>query len=536
MDILKAFSLTDGKSHNINIQGTPDDPLFPENQIGNLLGVSCIRSTTRNIDCDELRIVQDSYTVGGFQKIAFLTEAGLYHVLSRSNKPIAQKFQIWMVGVLKEIRKTGEYKLKQQNEIDRQLLIQKNKVDLHKKYLELFHKKNVVYLCKIKHEEDNKFIIKIGSTQNIKERVANITNNYSVIPIIIDIFECSNHTKFESWIRAHESIKSLYHRFQKKDGTISRETFLVTEQDYNTIILLIKERIDGFIENRERILELELKQTEVSTRLAIAEIEKRKLDLEIIRELQKNETPIIQQYENKLESPPIEVTQMQQNNNVNFVKKRVNKRSPKVYQYDPETLELTKIYDNIIDVIRDIQGSCVTQLKDSVENNAVYRNYRWMFSNKSDTEMPIPPPTERTKQISIEYIAMIDIKKTHIISVFPSQKEAAEARNLSGFSTISRAIKQGTPSSGHYWNSFNNCSQEMKDEYLKKNSLPEKHVHASSVSVKQIDPITNNEIKTFNSVTDVILQFQMSRTSLKRASDNDTVHNGFKWKMIKTTK
>ena len=76
----------------------------------------------------------------------------------------------------------------------------------------------------------------------------------------------------------------------------------------------------------------------------------------------------------------------------------------------------------------------------------------------------------------------------------------------------------------------------MKDEYLKKKSLPEKHVHASSVSVKQIDPITNNEIKTFNSVTDVILQFQMSRTSLKRASVNDTVHNGFIWKIIKPTK
>lgn len=540
MDILKAFLITNSEGHHVNVQGTLDDPLFQANQIGELLGISCIRSTLRGFDDDKLKVLIETKTPGGIQKTMFLTEAGLYRVLFRSNRPIAQKFQSWFAHKLKEMRITGENKLKESLEIDRQLLIQKARHDIHKKCLELFNNKNTVYICKIKDEENDKFIIKIGSTQNIKERITNISYSYSVIPILFDAFECPNQIKFESWIRGHEFTAALRYPFRKKDGTVSRETFLVTESDYNEIIKIIKGNKIMFMDNTERILELELKKQHASMELAAAELEKRRLDLEIIRELQKNAVLENNIITNDFQSEPtIDNTILfdsQSDDACSSVKKRVNVRSPKVYQYDPKTLELTKIYDAIIDAIRDIQGSCVTQLKDAVENNAIYRNYRWMFSNKSNTEIPTPPPTERTKQMSIEYIAMIDIKQTHIITVFPSLKEAAAARNLAGFSTISRAIKQGTPSSGHYWNSFNNCSKEMKDEYLKNNSLPEKHIHASSMSVKQIDPISNNEIKTFNSVTDVVLQFQMSRTSLKRASDNDTVHNGFKWKIVKPTK
>ena len=44
MDILKAFSiLGDGSDeHQINIKGTPDDPLFQANQIRKLLGITNI--------------------------------------------------------------------------------------------------------------------------------------------------------------------------------------------------------------------------------------------------------------------------------------------------------------------------------------------------------------------------------------------------------------------------------------------------------------------------------------------------------------
>ena len=106
------------------------------------------------------------------------------------------------------------------------------------------------------------------------------------------------------------------------------------------------------------------------------------------------------------------------------------------------------------------------------------------------------------------------------------------SRNLAGFSTISRAIKKNGISSGHYWNVFNKCSKEMKDEYLKHNELPEQHTKANGVKVLQISPITNEEIKQFDSITEVLKKFQMSRITLNNASEKGDIHNGFKWKVL----
>jgi prophage antirepressor-like protein len=50
------------------------------------------------------------------QDVTFLTEKGLYKVLFRSRKPIAQKFQNWVCEVIKEIRLNGLYEL--QKEVD----------------------------------------------------------------------------------------------------------------------------------------------------------------------------------------------------------------------------------------------------------------------------------------------------------------------------------------------------------------------------------------------------------------------------------
>ena len=54
MDIVKAFSNV-GLSHgvSINIQGTPEDPLFQAKQIGTLLGLVNIHESMKDFDEDE---------------------------------------------------------------------------------------------------------------------------------------------------------------------------------------------------------------------------------------------------------------------------------------------------------------------------------------------------------------------------------------------------------------------------------------------------------------------------------------------------
>jgi anti-repressor protein len=56
------------------------------------------------------------HTLGGDQQVTFLTEKGLYKVLFKSRKPIAEKFQNWVCEVIKEIRLNGLYDLQKEIE------------------------------------------------------------------------------------------------------------------------------------------------------------------------------------------------------------------------------------------------------------------------------------------------------------------------------------------------------------------------------------------------------------------------------------
>jgi prophage antirepressor-like protein len=532
MDILKAFSLCD-EHYPINIQGTIENPLFQAKQIGALLKMSNILTTITNYS-NELKVYKDFVSLGGIQKTTFLTEAGLYRLLARSNKPIAEKFQLWMIQVLKEIRLTGEYKLKQQLEIDSKLIYEKAKRELHNKILQLYHNKNVVYICKLKDENDDKFIIKIGSTQNIKERMANISNTYGVVPILLDVFETQHYIKLEKIIHSNESVKSLYYSITKLDGIIARETFIVNEDQYKNIIILINQeitKINNNDMNSKEMIELKIKLNETE----IKKFQEETISLE--KKIELKQQPIetrekTQINDNNQSTETEDVETNEEEINCNFVKRRFNTRSPKVFQYNKDTLELINIYDSVIDVIRNVHGSSHTGLREASKANTIYKNCRWVLQDRDIIETPIPLPTVKSSNKSIEYIAMIDIKKTKIMEVFASQRDAAESRNLAGFSTISRAIKQSSISSGHYWNFFDNCSQEMKDEFLSNNSLPDRFIKKNSKYVIQIDPITNKEIQQFASITDVTLKFQMSHTTLKKVSISNEIHKGYKWKII----
>ena len=532
MDILKVFSLCDS-THSINIQGTHEEPLFQANQIGKILGMKNINEILRKYD-DNFKVISETDTVTrGIQKTTFLTEKGLYRVLSRSNKPIAEKFQNWMVDVIKEIRLTGQYKLQQQIEIDIKLIQLQEKQKTHKKMVELFHQKNIVYVCKMKEMENNKFIIKIGSSQDIKQRMTQLPIEYNMIPLLLDVFESVSHVRLEKNIHKNTGIKSLQHQLKKKDNTLSRETYLVNEDEYENIIQIIKKEIKKISTEEEagKMVDLEIKKTELEIKKT--ELETKKTELETInKKIEFQE----QQKQEPIQEPMVEPT-------INpcpepltiknaYIRNRENARSPKVYQYDPETKELIKIYDSVIATIRDIDGAAYTPLKTAAKNNTIYKGFRWLFVDKTKSEEPILPPTVEIRTQEVRLVAMIDIQQTKIMEVFDCQKNAAISRKLEGFSTISRAIKSGGISSGHYWKWWDDCSPEMKQAYLEHHKLPEKHVSKNGCKVLKMHPLTDDKIHTYYSITDVLMKYQMSRATLKKISDSNEVYNGFKWRIV----
>ena len=98
-----------GSSVYILMQGL--EPLFLAKDVCDTLDIKNVSDALSNLDEDEKSTIAfaDS-TLGGNPNKLFVTEAGLYTLITRSNKPEAKAFRRWITHeVLPMIRKTGAY-------------------------------------------------------------------------------------------------------------------------------------------------------------------------------------------------------------------------------------------------------------------------------------------------------------------------------------------------------------------------------------------------------------------------------------------
>jgi prophage antirepressor-like protein len=198
MDIVKAFNANDLHTE-IVIKGTVTDPLFRASDVGVVLDISNIRTSITDFDESE-KVVRTTDTLGGAQEVTFLTEKGLYKVLFRSRKPIAQKFQNWVCEVVKEIRLTGIYKM--QNEINK-AIEEKNKIR-EKTLIEHFPSNvQCVYYGTIdNNSEKGERLIKFGNSNNLKNRIYNHKKTYDNFRLI-NAFKVENKLQIENAIKEH---------------------------------------------------------------------------------------------------------------------------------------------------------------------------------------------------------------------------------------------------------------------------------------------------------------------------------------------
>ena len=178
MEVVKAFTANNMHT-DIVIKGTINDPLFRASDIGEILEMGNIRTSIQNFDETE-RHVHTMDTSTGPKQVTFLTEKGLYKVLFKSRKPIAEKFQNWVCEVIKEIRLNGVYDLQKQLlqvedqktkeyelKLEKQKVLEREKI-LFKEYATIG---SIVYIIKVKTFENKQYIIKLGeSRRGVKDR------------------------------------------------------------------------------------------------------------------------------------------------------------------------------------------------------------------------------------------------------------------------------------------------------------------------------------------------------------------------------
>lgn len=103
---LQIFNYNEKQIRTVAIDG---EPWFVLKDVCEVLGISKYRDVAERLDEDERGSVRVD-TLGGTQRMAAVNESGLYHVIIRSDKPVAKPFRKWVTAdVLPTMRKTGGY-------------------------------------------------------------------------------------------------------------------------------------------------------------------------------------------------------------------------------------------------------------------------------------------------------------------------------------------------------------------------------------------------------------------------------------------
>ena len=398
MEILQQF-VFDESEHKVTIVDDDNgDPLFKASDIGVILGIKNMDQEIFGFSEYQRQIISND-TNSTKNDGLFLTEKGVYHVLLKSQNPIARAFQDWtMKNVMAEIIKNGSYEV-----------------------------------------------------ENLKEEL--------------------------------ESCK--------KKIKISQDHNALQDMNEN-----IKQNGEGLKQNK--IQQMDVRIDDMSNRL-----ENRPVT---------TETNIIQNF-------------------VNVPRRHTQTRGSKIQRYSTDGKELLETYTSAIIVTRDkkLPTLSVPALNVAINKKSVYKGFRWASLERklSDETVQEIGKTAVGKTVNIGHVAMINLAKTKIVEVFPDQKAASNNRGFANGSAVSRAVRKGTKSGGHYFKMWHCCSDELKQQYLSKNNLPERE-RKGGKGVIRID-VNGNE-NVYQTVTAVTRDMSISVASIHSAANHGHIAQGFRWK------
>ncbi len=582
MDIFQNFSCGEER---IEVYGTLEKPLFLVKNIAKVFNIVSINSHV--IDYDETEKIHDTIkTNGGIQKCSFLTEKGFYKFIINSRKEKSDKLKNWIFTILCQLRLNGVYKLgdliendesttgsnsdsentkknnkiqiEENKSIDDLFIESQLKISRHNALLEASKKSRVIYICELSEKFENKTLIKIGKTDDIKQRIIGLKTQYQKPVILLHVFHCDNNSEFEKYLHNHEEFKKNRFMESLENGETSREIYMLDDYfNINFILGIISKNIkkyeklnyDEYVEiqnneieklrlnleiekERNKKLSINLNKTqnincdpindlEISDNIRILKIEETSAESDI-SDIQENNTEINISQNDNIEN---------EYNENDFIKKRKKKIVNYIQQYDVNG-NLIKYYESFIDLIRDVPGTSVSGLKNSMNKSSLYHGFRWKIIEKTE-DPTLKIDIGQTNEIKVsrrEFIAHLNIDKNTILKVYPEQKDFAKEYKLS-HSAVCCAIKRESRTQGGYIKYYDDCPIELRELYEQNNKLPEIQKKGMSLTVSKIDKKTNEILKIYDSIADAIKENPMSRLSLQYASKNNTIHNNFKWKI-----
>jgi prophage antirepressor-like protein len=541
MEIVKAFN-TNTLHTEITIKGTLNDPLFRASDVGAILEISNIRTSINEFNETE-KVVHTMETHGGTQNVSFLTEKGLYKVLFKSRKTIAEKFQNWVYEVIKELRINGIYdlqkQLEQKNTEIQQIEESKDKeLEMKLKQQQCLEREKVlldqyatigsiVYIIKVKTFKTGEYIIKIGqSRKGIMNRYNEHKHKYDEC-LLLDCFSVNTSHEFEKFLHNHEDIRgNRVNNLLNHENEV--ELFLIGKNlSYKTILKIINNNLTYFDSNDIRKLEKENEQLKMMIQLK-TDGNDSPLTHELINMI-KSMSSKIDNLE-KILQEKMTITPKEEPKITTGFSQPLATIGPRLQQIHPETLQLVKVHETVSECMKEDTKMKRPSLTKAVMENLVYNGFRWLFVDRELDPSIIHKiePTKQTKIQNLGYIAQINKEQTEIVNVFIDRKTAAHMNGYQSTAALDNPVKNFSLTKDSYYKLYDDCEDELKSAF-EEQCGGEPFLYKNGAG--QFDA-ENKLTKEFVSKYDCIKQLKMSDKTLAKCYNKDIQYNGYYYKEI----
>ena len=397
----------------------------------------------------------------------------------------------------------------------------------HEVLIESNKNKWVVYFCRIRLNDDGSFILKIGESTDIKNRIEALSCDFDTSIVVLDVFNCENSLRFERFLHnSKELIKYKYNNLEHKNKTLSTEAYHIpTYKEYEKLIKFTKSELSKYNSTEMLKLRVEEKRIDLITTLC------KNYD-EAVNLLNKITSPVIelpQEFITVSEEPAQEYAEEQPQTGPTS-----KSTGPIVQLYHKDNLhKVVQVFGSIIEATRDFNYNNTTAsfscVKKANKHKTVYLDHRWHFiSNRQEIDLHKPRDigeTVITQERKQGQIAMLNIDKTKIINVFKMAKEAAKSISQHP-SAMCSAIKYVSPLNNHYWLLWENVSVSLRNDFLESNILPVRPKNIRGIKIELLHPTSNEVVKTFDSYTEVQKELRISVRKVKELIENAELYKG----------
>lgn len=390
---------------------------------------------------------------------------------------------------------------------------------------EFGHAGSLVYIIKVKSYENGEYIIKIGeSRRGVEARLNEHKTNHEEASLL-DCFLVKRSKDFETFLHNHSDVKFNVVKDLQGHET-ERELFLIGKNlSYGVLLNIIKKNINQFNDIDYDIIKEEIQSLKdvLMNTLSKDTFIKQMMDnqallIDKINNLEKTNKEILE----KLNSNQTRVT-------TGFEEPLVTV-GPRLQKINPETMQLVKVYETVSESMREDSRLKRPSLQKAVQENTIYNGFRWLYVDRELDPNIIHSiqETKATKVQSLGYIAKVNPTKTRIENVYLDRKTAALNNNYQSPSALDNPVKNKTLANGHYYILYENCTEELKDDFIERNN-GEPLLYKEGVG--QFDN-QNQLLREFSCKYDCLRSLSMSDKTLAKALDKNIAYNGFYYKSI----